>query len=75
MPNMRKHWFEYVAKTRKRMQRKAGKKTVITHKQAMTEASKGWCKEKVKIQRKELREKKKNPKVEKVAEETNEELP
>ena len=55
---MRKYWFEYVAKIRKRMQRKAGKKTVITHKAAMSEASKTWEKEKLKIKRKLLKEKK-----------------
>ena len=56
---MRSQWFQYVAKVRKKLQRKAGKKTTVTHKMAMSEASKTWGKEKLKIERRILREKKK----------------
>ena len=56
--NMRKSWFEYVAKTRKKLQRKSKTKTV-SHKEAMKVASVHWPKEKAKIQRKLAREKRK----------------
>ena len=56
--NMRKSWFEYVAKTRKKLQRKNKNKTV-SHKEAMKVASVHWPKEKAKIQRKLAREKRK----------------
>ena len=60
--NMRKKWFEHVSKTRKKLQR-TDKTT--THRQAMTAASITWPKEKVKIQNKIKREKRK------LAKETN----
>jgi hypothetical protein len=37
---MRNHWFEHVAKTRKKLSR--GKKEGMTHRVAMTEASQTW---------------------------------
>ena len=54
--SMRKKWFEHVSKTRKKLQR-TDKTT--THRQAMTAASITWPKEKVKIQNKIKREKRK----------------
>ena len=54
--NMRKKWFEHVQKTRKKLQRQ---KKDTTHRQAMTAASATWPKEKVKIQNKIRRERKK----------------
>ena len=45
--SMRKHWFEHVAKTRKRLSR--GKKEKISHRVAMTEASQTWQTQKKKI--------------------------
>ena len=53
---MRKKWFEHVSKTRKKLQR-TDKTT--THRQAMTAASVTWPKEKLKIQNKVKREKRK----------------
>ena len=44
---MRNHWFEHVAKTRKKLSR--GKKESITHRIAMTEASQTWPNVKKKI--------------------------
>jgi 6-phosphogluconolactonase/glucosamine-6-phosphate isomerase/deaminase len=44
---MRNHWFEHVAKTRKKMSR--GKKETISHRAAMTEASQTWPNAKKKI--------------------------
>ena len=44
---MRKHWFEYVRKTRKKMAR--GKKDPVSHRDAMKEASQSWAAEKAKI--------------------------
>jgi len=45
---MRKNWFEYVAKIKKKNNR--GSKT-MSHKEAMREASKTWPKEKKRIER------------------------
>lgn len=45
---MRKNWFEYVAKIKKKNNR--GSKT-MTHAEAMKEASKTWPKEKRRIER------------------------
>jgi len=59
---MRKEWFDFVRKTRKKLQRKSKGKTV-THQQAMAEASKLWPKEKEKVQRRIKREKKKEEKL------------
>ena len=61
---MRSAWFEYVAKVRKKLQRNNKKKTV-SHKEAMKVASVNWPKEKVKLQRKIAREKKKQEKLNK----------
>ena len=55
---MRKEWFEFVRKTRVKLQRK-DKSKKITHQTAMAEASKLWAKEKEKILRKRKREQKK----------------
>ena len=54
MVNYRKEWFNWVAKERKRMQRKSKGKTV-THREAMAQASVSWPKAKVKLTRKEAR--------------------
>ena len=66
--NMRKSWFEHVAKTRKKLCR-TNKDT--THREAMTAASVTWAAEKVKImnrnrraERKAEKEAKKNNKPE-----------
>ena len=59
---MRTAWFEYVAKVRKRLQRKSKNKPV-THKEAMKIASINWPKEKAKLQRKMAREKRKSDKL------------
>ena len=50
--NFRKEWFNFVARTRKKLLRK-DKST--THKIAMAEASKSWAKEKQKLVRKHAR--------------------
>ena len=55
---MRKEWFEFVRKTRVKLQRK-DKTKKITHQIAMSEASKLWQKEKEKILRKRKRQEKK----------------
>ena len=51
---MRKQWFEYVRKTRKKMAR--GKKEPVSHRDAMREASQSWAAEKVKIVKRIARE-------------------
>ena len=56
---MRNHWFEHVAKTRKKLSR--GKKETITHRVAMTEASQTWPSVKKKILNK-IKRSQKNPK-------------
>ena len=53
--NFRKAWFEWVAKTRKKM--KGG-----THKEAMSAASITWPKQKAKLQRRAAREAKRQQK-------------
>jgi len=55
---MRSAWFEYVAKVRKKLQRK-NKTKIVSHREAMKEASINWPKEKAKLQRKIAREKRK----------------
>ena len=55
---MRSAWFQFVNKTRAKMQRK-DKNKKITHQMAMAEASKLWPKEKEKLIRKRKREEKK----------------
>ena len=54
---MRKEWFDFVRKTRKKLQRKS-KGTTVSHQKAMAEASKLWPKEKEKVQRKIKRQQK-----------------
>ena len=54
---MRNHWFDHVAKTRKRLQR--GNKEKVTHREAMRLASTSWGPQKEKLQKKLLRAKKK----------------
>ena len=54
MVNYRKEWFNWVAKERKRMQRKSKGKTV-SHREAMAQASVSWPKAKAKLTRKAAR--------------------
>ena len=54
---MRKLWFQWVAKTRKKMQR--GNKQIVTHRDAMKTAALTWQKEKLKILNKRKREERK----------------
>lgn len=51
--SMRHHWFEHVAKTRKKMSR--GKKEMVTHRAAMREASQTWPNIKQKLLKKRKR--------------------
>ena len=55
---MRKEWFDFVRRTRAKLQRK-DKSKKVTHQMAMSEASKTWIKERAKIQRRHKREQKK----------------
>ena len=55
---LRKEWFAFVKKVRTKMQRN-DKSLNVTHQQAMSAASKLWPAEKVKIQRKIVRQEKK----------------
>ena len=56
---LRREWFNFVAKTRKRLQR-ADKTKKVSHQTAMAEASKTWkSSEKLKVLRRIEREKKK----------------
>jgi len=57
--NYRKEWFNWVAKERKRLQRK---NKAASHKQAMAAASVTWPKQKAKIKRKADREARKSQK-------------
>ena len=54
---MRKEWFNFVAQTRKRIQRKT--KEPVSHRAAMKEASVIWPKEKAKILNRKKREERK----------------
>ena len=54
---MRKAWFEYVSKTRKKLARKT--KEPVTHRKAMAVASETWPQEKIRIQKRAKREAKK----------------
>ena len=65
MPNYRKEWFNWVAKTRKKL---STKKKPCSHKEAMAKASITWPKEKAKLERKAKREAKKVAKQEKTVE-------
>ena len=58
---MRKEWFNFVAVTRKRMQRKT--KENVTHRMAMKEASALWPKDKAKILNRRKREERKKAKL------------
>ena len=60
MESMRKEWFNFVAVTRKRMQRKT--KETVSHRMAMKEASALWPKEKAKILNRRKREERKKAK-------------
>ena len=60
MNSMRKEWFNFVAVTRKKMQRKT--KDPVTHRGAMKEASIVWPKEKAKILNRRKREDRRNQK-------------
>ena len=51
--NYRKEWFNWVAKERKKMQRK---NKAATHRQAMAQASITWPKQKTRLQKKAKRE-------------------
>ena len=57
MNSMRKEWFNFVAATRKKMQRKS--KDPVSHRCAMKEASIVWPKEKSKILNRRKREERK----------------
>ena len=56
MTSLRKEWFLYVSKTRKKLSR--GSKEPVSHRDAMKKASESWPKEKEKILRRIKREKK-----------------
>ena len=60
MNSMRKEWFNFVAVTRKKLQRKT--KESVTHRAAMKEASLVWPKEKAKILNRQKREERKRVK-------------
>ena len=53
VPTMRNHWFNHVAKTRKKLQR--GNKDKVTHREAMRQASTSWGPIKEKLKRKQDR--------------------
>ena len=54
---MRHHWFDFVAKIRRKLTRK--EKKPVSHRDAMKEASKLWPKEKLKVLNKIRREERK----------------
>ena len=56
--SMRKEWFDYVRKVRKKMSRGKGTPP-CTHRQAMSAASESWPTEKVKIQKRIKRDERK----------------
>ena len=56
--SMRKEWFDYVRKVRKKMSRGKGTPP-CTHRQAMSAASESWPTEKVKIMKRIKRDEKK----------------
>ena len=60
MNSMRKEWFNFVAVTRKKLQRKT--KEPVTHRAAMKEASLVWPKEKAKILNRQKRDERKRVK-------------
>ena len=57
MESLRKEWFKWVAKTRKKMQR--GTKEPVAHRDAMKAAALTWGKEKLKILNRRKREERK----------------
>jgi len=59
--NLRKSWFEYVAKIRKKHQRKT--KTDVSHREAMKLAATTWPSEKAKILNRNKREERKAAKI------------
>ena len=56
--SMRKEWFDYVRKVRKKMSRGKGTPP-CTHRQAMSAASESWPPEEVKIQKRIKRDERK----------------
>ena len=54
MTSLRKEWFEWVKKTRKKMSK--GQKELVQHRDAMKSASVSWPKEKERILKKRKRE-------------------
>ena len=60
MLSMRKEWFNFVALTRKKLQRKS--KEPVSHRAAMKEASSIWPKEKAKILNRKKREERRKAK-------------
>ena len=60
MESLRKLWFEWVAKTRKKMART--EKKPVTHRTAMKAAALTWGKEKLKILNRRKREERKKVK-------------
>ena len=60
---MRKNWFDYVASIRKKESKKS--KEPCSHRKAMSVASQSWPSQKLKLQRKVEREKRKAAKVKK----------
>ena len=56
--SMRKEWFDYVRKVRKKMSRGKGTPP-CTHRQAMSAASESWPTEKVKIMKRIKRDERK----------------
>ena len=57
---MRNHWFEHVAKTRKKLSR--AQKKPVSHRDAMREASATWGSIKDRVRKKMLRSRKNNSK-------------
>ena len=61
--SMRVQWFEHVRKTRKQLVR--DRKEPVTHQEAMRQASTTWGSKKLKIEKRQQREKKKAEKAKK----------
>jgi len=61
LTNYRKEWFNWVAKERRRLQRKNKK---ATHREAMSAASITWPKQKARLQKRANREAKRSKKLE-----------
>ena len=58
---MRSHWFEHVAKTRKKLSK--GQKKQVSHRESMRVASTTWPEIKIKLEKKIKRAEKKRNKV------------